>query len=448
MALPIDVAALNAMIQAAIAADRAANPPMAPEAVVVAPAPILTPFSLTPAGVGAVPWDLQSSQGMKLYISATEAILPLYDGDHGKLNEFLRKISNRAEQFSFASILMVPDNDGINRDITREFGCVTMNNMRAKALLYQGVEVRDYQAAEMLRMLVSSSIEAAVVDQLHYRSSNYTVNIAAAGNPPVMKQDGPCMLHDLIAMVSVETKATISQLTTQLYNLQPLMEEEKSNILNFNKRIQDIKFALRARRAPVPDLLITLLAGYKSCDDSEFVEFIKRQQNDFKENPNSTLTSDQLMQMALEKYKTIVSKGEWLQKTSKELDFIAMKTEIKQLRQNALKPKTPSKTVAKTKTVAAKENRNTGKYAWKALAPKTGESHEKTVEGKDYIFCPHHGSTKWVLKVNLQGIEHKSGCRMMAEAAKTVHVVNIATADAKLMAAVANVTVDMEDEEI
>jgi hypothetical protein len=217
MALPIDVAALNAMIQAAIAADRAANPPVAPAAVVVAPAPVLTPFSLTPAAVGAVPWDLQSSQGTKHYISATEAILPLYDGDHGKLNEFLRKISNRAEQFGFASILMVPDNDGINRDITREFGCVTMNNMRAKALLYQGLEVRDYQAAEMLRMLVSSSIDAAVVDQLHYRSSNYTVNIAAAGNPPVMKQDGPCMLHDLIAMVSVKTKATILQLTTQLY---------------------------------------------------------------------------------------------------------------------------------------------------------------------------------------------------------------------------------------
>jgi hypothetical protein len=33
------------------------------------------------------------------------------------------------------------------------------------------------------------------------------------------------------------------------------------------------------------------------------------------------------------------------------------------------------------------------------------------MNGKEYIYCLHHGDTKWVLKTNRQGIAHKTGCR-------------------------------------
>ena len=36
--------------------------------------------------------------------------------------------------------------------------------------------------------------------------------------------------------------------------------------------------------------------------------------------------------------------------------------------------------------------------------------------GKDYIYCPHHGDTKWVLKVNREGLNHKENCRMAVAA--------------------------------
>jgi hypothetical protein len=62
------------------------------------------------------------------------------------------------------------------------------------------------------------------------------------------------------------------------------------------------------------------------------------------------------------------------------------------------------------------------------------------VNGKAYIHCPHHGDTKWVLKVNQQGVEHKTGCRMMAEA-------NAATPD-RMMAALANLDEEDEEEQI
>ena len=67
---------------------------------------------------------------------------------------------------------------------------------------------------------------------------------------------------------------------------------------------------------------------------------------------------------------------------------------------------------------ASKQPRkNNGKFPWKSVAPKTGESHAaKTVDGKDYIYCPHHGDTKWVLKINQEGLNHKENCRMAAAA--------------------------------
>jgi hypothetical protein len=76
------------------------------------------------------------------------------------------------------------------------------------------------------------------------------------------------------------------------------MEQEKSNVQAFNKRVQDIKAALLARSAPVPDLLIALFNGYLSCGNHAFMEVIKRKQNEYEEDKGSTLASEQLMQMA------------------------------------------------------------------------------------------------------------------------------------------------------
>lgn len=127
------------------------------------------------------------------------------------------------------------------------------------------------------------------------------------------------------------------------------------------------------------------------------------------------------MTLGLEKYKIIGR--DWLKKSDEELEFIAMRAELKHLKQN---PARKAARTTNTRTTGSSgksapatgsgSNRNTGKFAWKGVAPKAGESHEKKVDGKDYIYCPHHESTCWVLKINRQGIEHKTGCRKMAEA--------------------------------
>jgi hypothetical protein len=146
------------------------------------------------------------------------------------------------------------------------------------------------------------------------------------------------------------------------------------------------------------------------------------------------------MQVALEKFKTIHAEKQWCKKTERELEFIAMQSQLNQLKQNA---KTPKPTKGKTPDGAGKANRLKGKYAWKGIAPKPGEPHEKTMNGKVYIYCPHHGETKWVLKVNVKGIDHKTGCsKLLAQANGS------GAADGALTAAIANLTEEEAKETI
>ena len=152
---------------------------------------------------------------------------------------------------------------------------------------------------------------------------------------------------------------------------------------------------------------------------------------------------------ALEKYKNLESKGDWLKKTDDELEFIALQSQIKELKQNPTTTKGKTPGTGKGKGKEGKDTRNTGIYAWKGVAPKAGESHEKTVGGKKYIYCPHHGATKWVLKVNQQGIEHKTGCLKMAAAiAGRIETPAAPTGEDRIHAALANVEVEDDEESI
>jgi hypothetical protein len=448
MALPQDIAALNAMIQQAVDAAVAAIP--APQAGGAA-AGAAAPFHVNPAGVGNDPWDFQSSQGIRLYQAATAPFEPLYDGDPAKLNTFLRHIRNRAEAYGFSRILTVADSQGVPRDLTREYGCLVTANVKAAATLYLRLEQRSHQASVVLRMLVLNSAQPRIIDRLFHRKADYSVDIALPGAQANVKEDGPSMVLALINMVMVENRSSVSNIMRKVYALPKLMEDSKSNIEEFNTAVEGLVDSLIARDAPVPDLMDHLFSGYKTCDDQNFVDYISRKEDSYADNTIITMTYTELMQTALEKYKSLVERDQWGKKTEQQLEFIALKSELKLLKQNpkkanqAARPATGA-AAGTAATTARTSNRNTGSFAWKNIAPKANEAKEKTVEGKDYVYCPYHGNTKWVLKINVQGVDHRTGCRMMLAANAQGAQAAGANAD-RMVAALANVTEDEGEEE-
>ncbi|CAB9531577.1 unknown protein [Seminavis robusta] len=372
----MDAATLQAAVQAAVAAvlqDQAVIDAIRPQ-----PQPAAAvAFAVTPAGTGNVAWDFSSSTGLKMYIASTTPFRQAYDGKESTLRDFLRKIAQRAESYGWTPVLMVNDAEGTPRNITIQHACLTTELVQQHAVTYLRLEGRQHQASACLHKLILGSITPRLADRLTTRSSNFTVNAAAAVAPgvaapaPVMKVDGVCMLHELIKIVSVETRASVAIISRKLNNLAQVMEDVESNIEEFNSTVEGLIDQLHSKSVDIPPMLENLFEGYTNCSDLTFVKYISRKQEAYEDG-----TIEQL------EYGPKQQKG----KTATDAD-----------------KKTPKQ---------AKDD----KYAWKQVAPKAGEPKEKTVGGKEYIFCPHHHTTKWVLKVNDKGIVHSTGCTKMKEA--------------------------------
>jgi hypothetical protein len=112
------------------------------------------------------------------------------------------------------------------------------------------------------------------------------------------------------------------------------------------------------------------------------------------------------MILAEEKYKIMTFRGEWATTAGRsgpttDEHIVALKAEIEGLKASMKK--------APHNTTAGATSGNTGKWKWKDTAPKGQESKFKTFEGREYVHCPNHKSTKWELAE-----KHKSGCTLDA----------------------------------
>jgi hypothetical protein len=403
--MAITEAQLKVLVQEAMTAAMAASAAAATTATT-------TRFTLHPGdGVSTQPWDFTTGDGLKLFINGTKPIVPAFDGKQEGLHQFLFMVKERATTFGWDSILQVNDSQGEKRDITIEYGALTRAEVLAHATVYQARDQRERQAANCLLTMIKASISTELSTELQDLKDQYVVSV---GTPAIERTDGVLYLFALISTVAIETKSTVANIIKQLNNMSTIMEKTQSDIKLFNTEVNLLLSGLRARNHSVPDIVTNLFEAYKSCEDSKFVEYMMRKEEAYEDNTISDLTAPKLMKMALEKFKTLQGRNQWKQKSSQELEFIALKNEllkVKKLEQDTPRKATPKKEGGPPRQPGRK---NEGKWAWKAVAPGPNESKEKRMNGKDYVYCPHHGDTKWVLKTNRQGVPHATGCRAAA----------------------------------
>jgi hypothetical protein len=399
------IAAATAQLQQQVAALQQQNAAIQQAQAIQPPPP---QFVVNPGG-GNDPWDFSTSAGLKKYSMATVPLKDQYDGEQDKLSYFLQQLLVQAEEHGWDIVLTAPDANGTTRSIISEHGTLTIADVQQKAQTYLAQQDRARQAAGIVATVLMKSITPRLLERLDHRRAEFMLPVQ--GQPAV--KDGPCMLLALIKMISIDTRATVDLILSKLDRLKPLMDDCKGDVEKFNMEVDKLVDALYARSVPVPNLITKLFQGYRSCGDERFVAYMTHRQDCYLDGRDD-FTADQLMKVALEKFKTIGE--EWGQQTDRDLEFIAMQTKIKQLEQNAKKTPKVRDSDKKEKASPSGTNKNKGRWAWKGIAPKDGEPHEKKVDGKLYIFCPHHGDTKWVLETNAKGIKHKTGCTKRAEA--------------------------------
>jgi hypothetical protein len=251
-------------------------------------------------------------------MAAIAAVTPLFDGEEVDLNPFLRKVWLRAEAFGFTGVLVVQDAEQTPRNITREFGCLTLAQVQAAAIVDIQAADRRTQAQELLRQLIQASCTPRIVDRLEHRKEDYMLDVAQPPNAADLRFSSSCLLFSLIGMVSVQTRATVSSLMNRLDGLEGLMVEMKSNVRDFNTEVENICDALRARRKDPPELLTKLFLGYSSCEDEVFKQYIKRKEEGYKDG-TITLVDNQLMTPALKKFKILHDKKKvWMKKSKQQ----------------------------------------------------------------------------------------------------------------------------------
>ena len=144
------------------------------------------------------------------------------------------------------------------------------------------------------------------------------------------------------------------------------------------------------------DLLSNLFRAYKVVSDKDFVTYINKKKDEYDEGKD--ITPSQLMLLAGNKFKTKKQDNEWNAPSEEQEQIIALRAQVEKLQKykNKTKSEQAMKPEAKSEKNKAGFNQKKPfrKPKWMLLAPKEGGSHEKTVDGRKYHWCPKHEA--WV----------------------------------------------------
>ena len=369
----VDAAVAVALMAAAIPAPRVHAPP--------------TIFARTPAQANVGIVNYGSSEGMKIYNAVVAALSTKYSGNSSEMHIFLNNVNERGRSFGWQNILNVPK-DGGTRNLVDQYGLVTLEDIRAHALIYKNALARDAQnASQMYNFLYSSlSEDNAKLTVL----SNFT-NCTIITEGGIQVCNGPCFMKVIIWNTTVETRSTVFHIRENLNHLEGKMLELTYDTEAFNICLTGQFTRLAACGELSSDLLINLFATFMTVPDAKFVECIEKQKDKLDEGEDKT--RKKFMQVALTKYKDRKRSDTWQTPSAKEEQILTLTAQISNLKRAKANPATNEKG-SKGTTKQGIESTNTSKakiaekYAWKLVPPASGEPTTKEHNKKTYHFCP------------------------------------------------------------
>ena len=212
-------------------------------------------------------------------------------------------------------------------------------------------------------------------------------------------EDGPSLLKVIVTISHVNTRAQSGYICQCLARLSItiLTDEYSCNIEKINKYVVVLEEGLAARGESSQDTMMNVQAAYKVCKDAVFVRHTRDEYSRWEQG--ATMTLKDFMSSALTKYKTLKMKGQWEALSPEQEQIIVLSAEMSKLRAKAAKSKHREKKDGDKKNQDGKKGprRNEGSYAWKDVAPKSGDPKSKDVKGKTYYWCTNHEHSQWTL---------------------------------------------------
>ena len=344
-------------------------------------------FALSPALAVAGYLDYTDKNHATIYKTSV-AELPLeYDGSTETLGAFIQHLKDRATAANWMGTLRIAKT-GTTYQLLDHFGILTVEDIKNHAITYIGTQTRDAQNSFMMHQCLAASLTEEIKVKVETLRENYTIGDVC---------DGPLYFKALIQTVTVDTRATTTNIRTKLMQLSTYIADVDYDVTAFNTEVKVWQLQLISRGEQAgPDLLINLFQAYVVVPDQEFKRYMTRMYDDYKDE-RTDYTVNQLLTTAKNKYQELNDAGTWRAKSAHEKKLVAMAANIADLeRQNKELQHTAAAVAAGTKEPPANNSSpNTKgkdrKYpAWKYVAPSSGDKQTKEVGNKTYHWCPHH----------------------------------------------------------
>jgi hypothetical protein len=350
-------------------------------------------FALAPAFANPDVLNYSEQSAAKLFKAGTDPLSIKFDCKPDNLQLFLDQARDKSIVFDWLNILSIPIGGDVamSKDLIESYGEISYEDVRAHAISYMNEDSREAQDSFMLYQCLMNSLTDAAQKQVRTRGNVLPFMFGGKGS-------GSVLLKVIIMVSHVDTRATITSVRTKLSSLDHAMREHDSDIEAFNDYVIGLVSKLHARGQQTQDLLVNLFKGYKACKDAEFVDYIKKKEDLYEEG--GEVNYQQLMDWAINKFKTRKESDQWCQRTTEEETIIALQAQVNNLVSYQKKPYPAGKPKGGGKKDYKQGNFKRGKGkgkpraedlpAWRTASPKAGERHSKNVEGREYHWCPNH----------------------------------------------------------
>lgn len=284
-------------------------------------------------------------------------------------------------------IVMIPDAQGVKRNIITEFGRLSTAEIRAHSQGYVISETRKAQNSMQMYLCLSNSLTKEAQEKIVDESSMYTISEITSG---------PLYFKLLMQKANLDNKATTFHLREQLTNLDTYMVTVESNVETFNNHVKKFRAGLRFRGERTDDLLINLFKGYYAAADKEFVSYMRTHKDRYSDGED--YTEEQLLNLALNKYTDLKREGKWTTLSSDQENIVALSADIEaikrsnlQLAKGLIKGRKYQTDFGRKPTNVKGKNKSKS-MSWMSVAPKDNEPLTMTVKGFKGVFhwCPHH----------------------------------------------------------
>jgi hypothetical protein len=372
---------MNIPAQIAQAQTQAAPPQVAPVAPPQVP-PVA--FALTPARVTNTVLDYNNNVAIKIYKSAVQPLSTAFDVDSEGLNIFLAALYSKAREYGWDTILEIPrDLQAPLIDlgnILTNYGEFDLEHLRAFVSTYVATPTRVAQDSIMLYECIWNTLSKIGRSKVWIWKEEFYINAIPSG---------VLLLKIVIRESHIDTNATVRHLREKISSLDTFIATIGHDVEKFNAHVITVINGLKARGHTSQDVLANLFKAYKAVPDKEFVRYIKEKEDSY--DDGTDITVEALMLRAADKFKRMVEAKEWKAPSPEQEKIIALEAAIKKL--TIKQPK--ANPTSNSPNVNQKKNSKSGssdrsKPQWMTKAPTTGSPQSKTVDGKEYFWCPKH----------------------------------------------------------